>query len=509
MIEFRHLDPPRLSQGLDHLQRVGQRDHRQIHGAFQRRRQRDLLALAESIDLRGRGGAAFPFARKLRAVISTALRRDSQTVVLVNATEGEPASAKDKFLLTRVPHLVLDGAMLASLALGAREVIIAVTDGGAPERSIRTAIAESRLSGKVRVVRLPERFITGEGGALVNGVNGKPALPPGRKVRAADQGVDGLPTLLSNAETYAQLALLSQLGPDQFKTIGTPQQPGTVLLTVWSPAGKPIVVEAPAGVPLAQVLDLCDTGVGQGVLMGGYHGAWITPADARRATVSREGIDQVGGSLGAGIILPLDPEVCPLGEVARVATYLGAESAQQCGPCRLGVPAIATSLQALASGVSSAKAMDGVLEGAQVVRGRGACHHPDGSARFVTSALEAFKEDVSTHLSKGTCGRPVRGLLPINREIPVSDDRADDTGMRLVVDWTRCAGHSLCGYLAPDLVRLDEHGFPVIADTGVPRRLLPSAWQAIEMCPALALRLREPATAGAAGSRPRDRASRH
>ena len=507
MTEFRHLAPPRLSHGLDRLQRVDRQDHRRIHGGLRRRGLRELIDLAESIDLRGRGGAAFPFARKLKAVVSTARRRDTETVVLVNATEGEPASAKDKFLLTRVPHLVLDGAMLASQALGAREVIVAVTDGGAPERSLRTAITESGLEDTLRVVRLPERFITGEGGALVNGVNGKPALPPGRKVRAADQGVDGLPTLLSNAETYAQLALLSQLGPDLFRAIGTAREPGTVLLTVWGRTGRPIVVEAPVGVPLAQVLALCDTGVGQGVLVGGYHGAWVRPAEARRANVSREGIARAGGSLGAGIILPLDPEVCPLGEVARVAAYLGAESARQCGPCRLGVPAIASSLQALASGVSSAKAMAGVLEGTQVVRGRGACHHPDGSARFVTSALEAFREDVAVHMSKGTCGRPVRGLLPITHEGPVAD-RSDDSGMRLVVDWTRCAGHSLCGHLAPGLVRLDEHGFPVIADSGVPRRLLPEARQAISMCPALALRLREPVMAGVTGAHSRGRAER-
>jgi NADH:ubiquinone oxidoreductase subunit F (NADH-binding)/ferredoxin len=487
MTDFRHLSPPRLSHGLNQHQRVGRQDHRRIHGAFRKRRLRDLLALAEGVDLRGRGGAAFPFARKLKAVVASARRRDSQTVVLVNATEGEPASHKDKFLLTRVPHLVLDGAMLTALALGAREVIIAVTDGGAPERSIRAAIAESRL-GMVRVVRLPERFITGEGGALVNGVNGKPALPPGKKVRAADRGVDGLPTLLSNAETFAQLALLSQLGPELYGAIGTAKEPGTVLLTVWGPHGKPIVVEAPAGVPLAQILDLCDTGVGQGVLIGGYHGTWLTPTAANRATVSREGIERAGGSLGAGIILPLDPEVCPLGEVARVATYLGAESALQCGPCRLGVPAIARSLQALASGVSSAEAMAGVLQGTQVVKGRGACHHPDGSARFVTSALEAFSEDVATHLSGGTCGRPVRGLLPIAGTVP---DRAEDSGMRLTVDWTRCAGHSLCGHLVPDLVRLDANGFPVISDGAVPNRLLPDAREAIEMCPALALRMHD------------------
>lgn len=488
MIEYRCVNPPRLGRGLDRLQRIDQTAHRELHGKFRRRSLRELVALAERVDMRGRGGAAFPFARKIKAVETAARRRDAQTVVLVNATEGEPASTKDKLLLTRTPHLILDGAMLAALALGAREVVIAITDPGAPGRSIRSAVSESRLGDFVRIVQLPERFVTGEGGALVNGVNGRPALPPGRKVRAAERGVDGLPTLLNNAETFAQLGLLSQLGPELYTAIGTEQEPGTVLTSVWGPSGRPVVVEAPTGTPLVQVLDQALADVGQGVLIGGYHGAWLGPDAARRALLSREDIRKAGASLGAGIILPLSPDVCPLGEVARVAVYMGAESAQQCGPCRLGLPAIARSLRALAAGDSTDEALSAVQEGTEVVKGRGVCHHPDGTARFITSALKVFADDVAVHRARGTCGRPVRGLLPIDGEETITaDEEPDDTGLHLTVDWTRCEGHGLCGYLLPSMVRLDENGFPVIARKPVPARLLKDADQAIEMCPALAL----------------------
>jgi ferredoxin len=127
----------------------------------------------------------------------------------------------------------------------------------------------------------------------------------------------------------------------------------------------------------------------------------------------------------------------------------------------------------------------------QVVKGRGACHHPDGTSRFIASALEVFAEDVAAHVADGTCGRPVRGLLPIDGEEAAAEE-AEDTGLRLTVDWTRCAGHGLCGHLIPDLVSLDEHGFPVVESKTVPQRLLRQAHQAIEMCPALALRLKNP-----------------
>jgi NADH:ubiquinone oxidoreductase subunit F (NADH-binding)/ferredoxin len=424
------------------------------------------------------------------AVASAARSRDCRTVVLVNATESEPASMKDHFLLRHTPHLILDGAMLAARALGAREAVIAVTDRGQARQSIRGAVAESRYGDVFRVVSLPERFVTGESGALVNCVNGGLPLPPGRKVRSAENGVDGLPTLLSNAETFAQLALLSQLGPDRFAAVGTSDEPGTVLLTVWGPDGRPCVVETPTGVPLVQVLNLCAADVGQGVLVGGYHGAWLTPAVARSVRVSRTDLEKAGGVLGAGLILPLNRDVCPLGETARVAAYLGAESSGQCGPCHLGLPALARSLGLLASGERGPEALPAVRRGVETIPGRGACNHPDGAIRFVRSALTAFADDVETHLAHGTCGRPVPGLMPIARARPAIPE--DETSnLRLEIDWTRCAAHGLCGQLAPGLVRLDENGYPMIADADIPHRLVPDAQEAVEKCPALALRLSE------------------
>ncbi|MCW2912288.1 MAG: dehydrogenase [Actinomycetia bacterium] len=485
-----HIGPARLFQGLDRLQRLDLDGHRKFHRVLPDFSFRELVALAESVDLRGRGGAAFPFARKLQAVDSAVRRRDSPAVVLVNATEGEPASAKDKVLLARAPHLVLNGAMLAVRALNASELVIGVTDGGPPERSIRAAVKEVGRAGFVRVVHLPERFITGEGGALVRGVNGLEPIPPGRKVRAAESGVNGLPTLLSNAETFAQLAMLAELGTKGYRDIGTQEEPGTVLLTVSGAAGKRTVVEAPSGVPLLDVLRRCGVGVGQGVMIGGYHGAWLTPVGAANARVSRAAMAEAGATLGAGIVVPLDEGTCPLGEVARVADYLGAESAGQCGPCRLGLPAIARSFSALAAGKSGGEALSAIQQGSSVVRGRGACHHPDGTTRFLLSAVDVFSDDVATHLARGSCGRPVRKLLPVPGE------QDEDSGLQLTVDWSRCAGHGLCGHLVPELIKLDPYGYPMLTDAQVPTRSLWDARQAAEMCPALALGLRRSPTAG-------------
>lgn len=197
-----------------------------------------------------------------------------------------------------------------------------------------------------RVVRLTERFISGESGAVVRAINGETPIPPGVKVRASDSGVDGFPTLLSNTETFAQLAVLVSLGPDLYASAGTEEEPGTTLLTI----GGTQVVEAPLGTPLRAVLDHCKVPPSPGVLVGGYHGMWLDPAGVSRAVLSRSGMRRVGGTVGAGIILPLTQGTCPLGEVTRIASYLAAQSAGQCGPCRLGLPDVVRSLNALTEG---------------------------------------------------------------------------------------------------------------------------------------------------------------
>jgi len=484
----------RLTAGLDRMPRLDLDAHRDIFGPLPRLSAADLISMAESVDLRGYGGAAFPFARKIKAVLDSALADDCPTMVVVNATEGEPGSWKDKMLLIRSPYLVLSGAALAAEAIGAEEIIVGVAGDELANSSVEAAIAaEPGLRRIARVAEMPDRFISGESGALVRGINGKRPVPPGRKVLASDRGVGDLPTLLSNATTFAQLAVLALLGPERFAAVGTAEEPGTVLLSVGGSAAHPAVVEVPTGVPLAAVLDICLAPAGDGVLVGGYHGAWLPAETAYTVPVSRAGLSAVGGTLGAGIVLPLGDGTCPLGEVSRIASYLAGESAGQCGPCKLGLPAIARALAAVIDGSGGIAALDLARRSAAAVTGRGACSHPDGVTRFVLSALDVFTEDLAAHVFHSSCGRPVLGVLPLP-----AGPRAQG-GKRLVVDWTRCQAHGLCAHLVPELIHLDDHGYPVMLEIPVPQWLEKDAEQAIEMCPALALRL---AAAAPAAKRP-------
>jgi len=478
----------RLTAGLDRMPRLDLDAHRDVFGPLPRLSVAELVSMAESVDLRGQGGAAFPFARKIRAVIESAVAKNCPTIVVINATEGEPGSVRDKMLMIRSPYLILSGAALVAEAIGAEEIIVGVAGNELANRSMEAAIAaEPGLRKIARVVQVPDRFISGESGALIRGINGKRPVPPGRKVLASDSGVDDLPTLLCNASTFAQVAVLALLGPDRFAAVGTAEEPGTVLLSVGGSAGQPAVVEVPTGIPLAAVLDICLAPAGDGVLVGGYHGMWLPAETAYAVPVSRTALAAVGGTLGSGIVLPLGDGTCPLGEVSRVASYLAGESAGQCGPCKLGLPSIARALAALVDGSGGIQALDVARRSAAGVTGRGACAHPDGVTRFVLSALDVFTEDLAAHVFHSSCGRPVRGVLPL------PDSPQTRVQKRLVVDWTRCQGHGLCAHLIPEIIHVDDQGYPVMLNIPVPGWLEKDAQQAVDRCPALALRLASPA----------------
>ncbi|MGE7438042.1 NADH-ubiquinone oxidoreductase-F iron-sulfur binding region domain-containing protein [Kitasatospora sp. NPDC001175] len=487
--EVIRMGPPRLTAGLDQYIRMGYEAHLTVHGPLPRYDASGLVDLAQRIGLTGKGGAAFPFARKLQAVIDATRRRRRPAAVVVNATEGEPGSAKDRMLLARAPHLVLDGALLVGGALRAESVAVGVDEGGPGVTSMPAAVAERRARLPIRVVQQPARFVSGESGSLIRGINGLVALPPSRKVRSSDGGiggVDGLPTLLSNAETYAQLAIAARIGAEAYCAVGPEAEPGTVLLTVnRAGARRPVVVEAPAGTPLGAVLDACGTGPGQGVLVGGYHGMFLDAASAVSAPCSRAGMRQAGGTFGAGVVIPLPEDTCPLGEAHRIVQWLAAESAGQCGPCRRGLPELARAFGAVVAG--GARAAEEVRRLAAAVVGQGACSHPDGSAGFVRSALTAFAEDVGAHTERAGCGRRVRGVLPT---VPWSPDpgAAEVGRVSLKVDWALCDGHGLCADIAPELFTLDRYGFPVVSEGPVPAWLTLSAKRAVNQCPALALR---------------------
>jgi NADH:ubiquinone oxidoreductase subunit F (NADH-binding) len=383
-------------------------EHMAVHGPLPLGSVHRVIDMAGAAGLRGRGGAWFPTGRKLSTVARNGKAAGGCHVV-VNGAESEPAAGKDKLLLRATPHLVLDGAELAALAIGARKVTVCVHRGTGLAEHLRGVIAEreaarwgGRAAGLTVDVKEPPRwYVSSESTALANFVGGGEGKP--RDVSAYREGVGGKPTLVSNTETLAHLGLIARHGPGWFRTAGTAEAPGTALFTVSGTVRARGVYELPVGVTGNEILRVAGgpTEPLQALLLGGYGGAWVPP-NTLGLPFTPEALGPQGASPGAGVVVALPMGACGLVESVRIAAWLASQNARQCGPCFNGLPAIADDLARL-TWRRDRLALDRLRLRMRMVDGRGACAHPDGVVKLAASALRVFGGCVQRHLSGQGC----------------------------------------------------------------------------------------------------------
>jgi NADH:ubiquinone oxidoreductase subunit F (NADH-binding) len=297
----------------------------------------------------------------------------------------------------------------AAAAIGATRMVLAV-EGARPETmaAIRRALTERPTRPMVELCSTPSRYVAGQETALVRWIEGGEARPVFRG-RPFEQGVAGRPTLVDNVETLAHIGLIARFGAAWFRALGPEDEPGTTLVTVAGGVRHPGVYEIPVGYPLVQLLSHVDAEPAQAFLIGGYFGAWVPAQLAAQVRLSSESLAQVGASPGAGVIVALPTDACAWAEVTSVAEWYSAHSAGQCGPCLFGLADIARAVRGVRDGDAGAEAA--AHRWTEMVRGRGACHFPDGAATFVESAFDALATEVADHRG-GICRRRCAGYLP-------------------------------------------------------------------------------------------------
>lgn len=346
-----------------------------------------LIGELERAGLRGRGGAGFPAHIKWRAVVAA----DGPRVVVANGEEGEPASYKDRWLLTHRPHAVLDGLIVAADAVNARRAIVYLSHPSTVS-AVRAAIAElpPALAGRVETHVVPHRYVAGEESAACRSINGGPALPVAKPPRPSESGVDERPTLVSNVETLVHAAWIARHGAAAYQSYGTAESPGTGLATFTGACARPGVYEVPYGPPLRELLAACPGEAPEdipGLLMGGWFGGVATTAvldvawcyDALRAA---------GSSLGCAAVTVLAARERIAEVAARLARWYAAESAQQCGVCRKGTAAIADALDRVRDVVADQADYDNLSRWGTALRGRGACAFLDGAANLARTTID-------------------------------------------------------------------------------------------------------------------------
>lgn len=391
-----------------------------------------LVDEVERSGLRGRGGGWFPTHTKLRAVTESAasrrrISRSRHPIAIANGMEGEPASSKDAALMAANPHLVLDGLAMAARSVGATEARIAVHRGSPVEQVMTRALLERDNDPlPISLVLPPARYVASEESALAHWVGDGIATPvfPDRPFQ---KGTDGRPTLVQNVETLAHLALIGRHGGAWFRERGCAAAPGTTLVTVAGAVARPSVVEVPVGTSVADIIDLAGGSVGpvRGYLTGGYGGAWVGADRLDSATWDPDGVRAAGGVIGASVLWILGDGTCPLVELDRITTWMAGESAGQCGPCMFGLPSVADDVRELAVGRPQPDLLPRLRQRLGLVAGRGGCKHPDGTARLVATALDAFADEVRHH-EQGACSAPER----LGPHVPVPDPRSPQNDIR-------------------------------------------------------------------------------
>ena len=403
MTAARLLAGPSLAVGAEsyaeHRRRLGPRPHATGANAGQ------LMATIERSGVLGRGGAGFPAARKWAAV---AERSGGRAVVLANGAEGEPLSTKDRALMAVRPHLVVDGAELAAEAVGAERIVLYV---GSEHRAAATALSralaergdDARTS--VDLVMAPSTYVAGEESAAVHYVDGGDARPTATPPRPFERGVGGAPTLVQNVETLAHVALIARYGDRWYRELGNGPTRGSSLVTVGGAVAYPGVTEIAYGSTLREIGPIA--GAAQdaaGVLLGGYFGGWLRPAEAADVPLDPAVLRNAGTTFGCGVIHVLPAHSCGVVATARILDYLAGQSAAQCGPCVFGLRAIADATVRLATvGAANRDDLDRVVRWSGQLAGRGACKHPDGAVGLLRSALRTFAEEFDDHLRYGRC----------------------------------------------------------------------------------------------------------
>lgn len=338
--------------------------------------------------LRGKGGAGFPAHIKWSSVA----RADGAKVVVANGEEGEPFSRKDRWLLTRRPHLVIEGVLLACRSVGADRAVIYLSH---PETvtAVSQALVELRAAELIpKVLRLDihivePTYVAGEESAVCRSISGGPALPTAKPPRPFEHGVDGRPTLVSNVETLAHAAWISRHGADEFRRYGTPESPGTTMVTLNGACRRPGVYEVPFGLTVREMFSLAGGFVTppRAIMMGGWFSG-LAPASLLDVACSPEELTAYDSGFGCGSFTALGAEDDPLDVAVEIATWYAEQSARQCGVCIKGTDAIRGSLSALRDDRSLHVEADKLARWGTSLVGRGACSFLDGAAAWARSA---------------------------------------------------------------------------------------------------------------------------
>lgn len=366
-----------------------------------------LLSAVEAAVLRGMGGAGFPVALKWKAVMGSP-RPDR--VVVVNAHEGEPGTFKDRLILEREPHRLLEGALLAASVVGATEVVIALKSEyvnalSVLERSLRELDEASVDLGfhgnlpSVEIRPLVGSYVTGEETALLEALEGRRSEPRPRPPFPAEVGLQGRPTLVQNVETLASIPALLHESPD-------PTATGKVakVFCLTGDVETPGAYREPLGIRAASLIETRGASPSEAFkafLPGGLSGG-ILPASRLDIELDFDAVKRNGGGLGTGAIIAIGKDRCIVDVLSNVGEFFRTESCGKCVPCRLGTAKLSDLFGRLREGKATESDLREAETLAKVMQETSLCALGQVAGKPFLDAMRDLREEILAHV-RGEC----------------------------------------------------------------------------------------------------------
>ncbi len=379
----------------------------------------DIIEEVKKSNLRGRGGAGFPAGLKWSFIPKDA---QGPRYLVCNADEGEPGTFKDRELLRKNPHALIEGMAIAAYAIGAGHGYIYIRGEFAAEAELlEKAVAAARAKGfigknilgsgfnfEIFTHRGAGAYICGEETALLESLEGYKGQPRLKPPFPAIKGLFGCPTVINNVETLAAVPAIIEKGGDWYAALGSGKSAGTKLFCVSGPVNKPGVYELPLGVTFLDLLEKSCGGMKTGkklkaVLPGGSSTPVLTAEEALAVKLDYESLAAAGSMLGSGAVIVIDESQCMVKLLQVLARFYHHESCGQCTPCREGCGWIDKLLSRFEEGRAEKKDIDTLYSVAEGMLGRTICPLADAMAMPVMSFVKKFRAEFEAHAAGKTC----------------------------------------------------------------------------------------------------------
>ena len=378
----------------------------------------DVIEEVKRSALRGRGGAGFPTGLKWSFIPAGSGPR----YLVCNADEGEPGTFKDRELLRRNPHALIEGMAIAAHAIGAAQGYIYIRGEFAAETAlVNQALSEARKKGflgrnilgsgfsfELSAHRGAGAYICGEETALLESIEGRKGRPRLKPPFPALKGLFDGPTVINNVETLAAIPAIIEKGGEWYAALGTPKSGGTKLFSVCGAVNKPGVYELPLGTPLRELIEDHCGGMRPGkklkaVIPGGSSVPVLTAEEALAVNLDYESLAAAGSALGSGGVIVIDDGQCMVKLLQVLARFYSHESCGQCAPCREGSAWIKNILDRLESGKGRPADIDLLRSVAGGMSGRTICALADALAAPVNSFTSKFRGEFEAHAAGRGC----------------------------------------------------------------------------------------------------------